>query len=288
MLTVSAVPRLTHILKPVPKDDASTEWMQTVDDAHLSTWITCVGAGQLDSALPEAELENLAASLDLPSQFGGVGLQSLMRAADEELLGSWASITSDLITFFISKDLLVYSKLAEALDAMADIPGDSSNVVIIPAVETLLAVSGRAHAFLGNIPQSEIDFTPSLVMGERTVAIPGHYDPLVAPSRLELIVLLDPRTPADYATATCKHECAILKQSRHVRQAHKVRESGIMMQRALMLCRAGQCVMDTAKVSTSEVEVVATMDRPPGYEHLEPMRGRALQSLFSQPPRPPI
>ena len=96
-------------------------------------------------------------------------------------MGSWASITSDLITFFRSKDLPVYSKLAEALEMMADTPSCSSDVVVIPAVETLLAVSARAHAFLENIPQSEIDFTTSLVMGERTVAIPCRYDPLEAP-----------------------------------------------------------------------------------------------------------
>ncbi len=75
MMTGSAVSRLTHIQKFVPKDDSSTQWLKTADDAHLSTQLTCVGAGTLDSALLEAERENLAASLDLPSQFGGVGLQ---------------------------------------------------------------------------------------------------------------------------------------------------------------------------------------------------------------------
>jgi hypothetical protein len=47
-----------------------------------------------------------------------VGLQSLVRETDEELLGSWASITADLIKFFNSKDLHVYSKLVEALESM--------------------------------------------------------------------------------------------------------------------------------------------------------------------------
>jgi hypothetical protein len=51
MLTGSAVPRLTHILKSVPMDHASIEWMQSVDDIHLSTWLKCVGAEQLDAAL---------------------------------------------------------------------------------------------------------------------------------------------------------------------------------------------------------------------------------------------
>jgi len=42
-----------------------------------------------------------------------------------------------------------------------------------------------------------------------------------------------------------------------------------VIQRALLLSRARQCGLDTAKASTSEVEAVATMDRPPNYEHLD-------------------
>jgi len=58
-------------------------------------------------------------SLDLlPPQFGGIGMQSLIRAADEELLGSWASLTANLIVFLRSKSLSVYDKQADALDAM--------------------------------------------------------------------------------------------------------------------------------------------------------------------------
>jgi hypothetical protein len=109
MLTCSAVPRLTHILKSVPKDQALTKWMPSADDAHLSTWLRCVGAEQLDDALPAPERAHLAASLDLPPQFGGVGLQSLIRPVDKELLGSWATITVDFITFCISKGLFAYS-----------------------------------------------------------------------------------------------------------------------------------------------------------------------------------
>ncbi len=120
MLTVVVVPRLTHVLKSVPKDASSTGWMKTVDDAHLSTWMACVGGKSLDADLQPVERDHLAASLDLPPQFGGVCLQSLIRAADEELMGSWASITSDLITFFRSKNLPVYTKLVDALDSMAD------------------------------------------------------------------------------------------------------------------------------------------------------------------------
>ena len=75
MLTYFAVPRLTQVLKSDPKDASSTGWMKTADDAHLSTWMMCVGGETLNVDLPPMEREHLVASLDQPPQFGGVGLQ---------------------------------------------------------------------------------------------------------------------------------------------------------------------------------------------------------------------
>ncbi len=40
-----------------------------------------------------------------------------------------------------------------------------------------------------------------------------------------------------------------------------------------MLSRASQCGLDTAKVITSEVEAVATMDRHANYEHMHLCEG---------------
>jgi hypothetical protein len=114
----------------------------------------------------------MSASLDLPRQFGGVGLQSLVRAADEEIMRLWASITSDLIKFFKSKDLTIYTELADTLESMddaEDVSTDPSIAPPIPAVAFLMTVSTRAHAFLSEIPQAELEFTASLVMGERNV-----------------------------------------------------------------------------------------------------------------------
>ncbi len=125
----------------------------------------------------------MPASLDLPPQFGDVGLQSMIRAADEELLGSWASITSDMITFFRSKDLPVYAKLANALDAMTDSPDDPTYVPHIPTIERMLAVVVMAHAFLDDIPRIEIDFTTYLLIGERNGTIPSRYSLLEATTR---------------------------------------------------------------------------------------------------------
>ena len=42
-----------------------------------------------------------------------------------------------------------------------------------------------------------------------------------------------------------------------------------MVQRALMLSRAGQCGIDTTKATLAEVHAVATMDRPEKYSHLD-------------------
>jgi len=108
----------------------------------------------------------------------------------------------------------VYDKMANALDSMADevvspaededqAPGAAKTdaaVLHIPAVTSLLAVSARAHTFLADISQEEMDFSSSLTMGERTVEVPGRYAPLEAPSRPEPIRLPELRTPAEYAT----------------------------------------------------------------------------------------
>ena len=165
MLTGAAVPRLTHILKSVPKDEASKGWMQAVDDAHLSTWLECAGASTLDADLSLQEHNLLSASLDLPPQFGGIGMQSLIRAADEEYLGSWAAVTANLTSFLRARGLDVYDKMANAMDSMADevvpsaenddlAPGEAetdATVRNIPAITSLLAVSARTHSFLADI-----------------------------------------------------------------------------------------------------------------------------------------
>ena len=41
------------------------------------------------------------------------------------------------------------------------------------------------------------------------------------------------------------------------------------MQRALMLSKAGQCGLDSAKAGLPEVVAVATTDCPSGYEHMD-------------------
>ncbi len=158
--------------------------------------------------------------------------------------------------------------MVDALDSMAN-PPDERHEGSHPVVDVMISVCTRGHAFLDSIPQAEINFTTSIIMGERTVEIPGRYSPLETPTRPEPIVLPDMRTPADYATAPCKHEFAILKQSWHVHQAHEVWGEGTLVQRALMLSRADQCGTDTAKTYITDVIAVATMGRPDGYSHMD-------------------
>ncbi len=62
----------------------------------------------------------LAGLLDLPPSYGGIGLQSLERSADEEFLGSFAGISASLIAFCRKTELPVYIAIAEALESMGD------------------------------------------------------------------------------------------------------------------------------------------------------------------------
>ena len=66
MLTRAAIPRLSHIIKSVPKDSSCIEWIKLVDDADLSNWLNCVRAITLDPVLTYRERKHLSSSLDLP------------------------------------------------------------------------------------------------------------------------------------------------------------------------------------------------------------------------------
>jgi hypothetical protein len=172
-----------------------------------------------------------------------------------------------MIVFLRSKGLSVYDKLANALDAMADDDVGVTEIPVIHVVGLVMSISVRAHTFLADITQSEMDFATSLTLGERIVEVPGRFNNQETHTKPEPIVLPDLRMPVDYVTAACKHECAIMKQARHVRQAYQVWTDNLTTQRALMLSRAGQCGIDTTKRSLTEVEVVAKMDRPAKLDH---------------------
>jgi hypothetical protein len=59
--------------------------------------------------------------LDLPSSYKSADLNSLFRSADEELLGSFATIVADLVAFCRKTKLSIYNGMAAALEALADV-----------------------------------------------------------------------------------------------------------------------------------------------------------------------
>jgi len=54
----------------------------------------------LEYALGPLAVDQLSEVLDLPYLFGGAGLHSLERSADEELIGSFATITASVVAFY--------------------------------------------------------------------------------------------------------------------------------------------------------------------------------------------
>ncbi len=50
------------------------------------------------------------------------------------MLGSWASIPADLIKPFRSKDLNIYTDLADALESMASAEDEPTNLTLAPSI----------------------------------------------------------------------------------------------------------------------------------------------------------
>jgi len=96
--------------------------MREMDDAHVFTWLHCLSAStDLEYAIGPSARDQLAGLIDLPLAFGGIGMQSLERSADEELLGSFAGISAFIISVCRSTELPVYIAIAEALESMDDV-----------------------------------------------------------------------------------------------------------------------------------------------------------------------
>ncbi len=92
-----------------------------MDDAHVSTWMHCLSTStDLEHAIGHPSRDQLAGLIYLTLAFVGIGMQSLKRSTDEELLGSFAGISASLISFWRSTKLLVYIAIAEALEGMDD------------------------------------------------------------------------------------------------------------------------------------------------------------------------
>ena len=74
----------------------------------------------VSSPFPRWLLDHLSDLLDLPPAYGGIGLQSFEKAADEELLASFAGISASVIALCRKTELLVYIAIAEALESIGD------------------------------------------------------------------------------------------------------------------------------------------------------------------------
>jgi hypothetical protein len=74
--------------------------MREMNDAHVSTWMYGLTAfSELGHDMGPTATTHLSSLMDLPPAYEGIRMQSLERAADEELLGSFASISASLIPF---------------------------------------------------------------------------------------------------------------------------------------------------------------------------------------------
>ena len=125
-----------------------------MDDAHVSTWLHClIASTNLEYAIGPSARDQLAGLIDLPLAFGGIGLKSLERSANEELMGSFAGISASLISFCKSTELPVYIAIAEALEGMDDVGELLSSEEDVPAPPTILQVREVAARTLGPPPR---------------------------------------------------------------------------------------------------------------------------------------
>ena len=73
------------------------------------------------------------------------------------------------------------------------------------------------------LSEEESNTATELIMkGSRVVETHGAYDPERSDAIPDPVTLPEPRTPGDFVTAPYKHECSILKQIRHAKQAHRL------------------------------------------------------------------
>ena len=92
-----------------------------MDYAHLATWLHWLAASpNLEYAMDPNIKDILTYWLDLPPSYGGAGLNSLSRSADEEFLGSFAAIVASLISFCQKMELPVNIRIVEALEGLGD------------------------------------------------------------------------------------------------------------------------------------------------------------------------
>jgi hypothetical protein len=116
--------------------------------------------------------------LDLPPSYGGSGLISLARSADEELVGSFAGIVSSLNKFCRKTELPIYIGIAKALEALGDnvdlmeedLPPSEEMPCLSVAV--IAAAAARVATSLSIPSDEELCTATHLIKGHAVVEVP--------------------------------------------------------------------------------------------------------------------
>jgi hypothetical protein len=142
--------------------------------------------------------------------------------------------------------------MEEALELMEDaedmLNGEDSDTMDgqSDAVDAIRAIRSATARAVTDLPtDDELLLATQLVRGHAVVEIPWRWSREGDPAP-ELIVIPEPRSLDDYASAPCKLEVSILKQIRHAKQAYNVFSSLDSVKQSLMRASAGQCGINTA------------------------------------------
>jgi hypothetical protein len=253
MLTGASCPRLTHLLKYVEKNSRTESWMREIYFAHLATWLHCLSASpNLENAMDPTSKDLLIDWLDLPPSYGGTGLNSLSRSADEDFLGSFTAIAASLISFCRKSELPVYIRIARAMESLGDIDallGDNiqpSTERPCVTLEAIRFVSERATATISLPTKDELALATHLIRGNSVVEVLGKW---IITRDSAPIVLPETKTIADFNTAPCKQEVSLMKETRQARHASDLFKYMDPSRQTLLRDNFGQCGRDCAHCS---------------------------------------
>jgi hypothetical protein len=167
--------------------------------------------------------EILATWLDLPPSYGGMGMTSLTRSADEEFLGSFASIAASLISFCRKTELEVYIRIAEALEDLGDTLEQLEDDLLSPTgqqsdtLASIRTVSERASISMSPPTGEELNLVTQLIRGHSIVEVPGKWNKTGDPTP-DSIVLPEPRPLTNFVTAPCNTSGLEAPNSYHPRK----------------------------------------------------------------------
>ena len=197
-------------------------------------------------------------------------MNSLSRSADEEFMGSFATIDVSLIALCRKIGLPIYMSMAEALESLRDEVDTDDEAGEMPCeiLEEVRASGGRASAALSQTTTEELTLASQLIKGHYVVEVPRKWNRL-GDATLDSIVLPEARTLSDFVTAPCKHEVGLMEQIRKAKQASALYNDMDPVRQTLLRANAGQCGRDTAHCSLKTIRVIATMDWPSTLAHPE-------------------